>query len=132
MRPVLSADGEEINWVNYKTGIKGINFKMNAEANEASISIVLSQADIAVQKNSYDQFLQLKSMLHENLGEIWDWKPQVQNEQGRIISIISRTITGASINRNEDWPALISFFKPRMIALDAFWNMAKYGFEDFY
>ncbi|RYZ23162.1 MAG: DUF4268 domain-containing protein, partial [Chitinophagaceae bacterium] len=33
------------------------------------------------------------------------------------------------IFRREDWPELISFFKPRIVALDAFWSEAKYFFE---
>jgi hypothetical protein len=32
--------------------------------------------------------------------------------------------------KRDDWPAIISFLKPRIIALDAFWSQAKYGFED--
>jgi hypothetical protein len=30
----------------------------------------------------------------------------------------------------DDWPALISFFKPRLVALDEFWNGAQYAFEE--
>jgi len=29
MSPVLSSEGEKINWINYKTGVKGLQFKMN-------------------------------------------------------------------------------------------------------
>jgi hypothetical protein len=36
---------------------------------------------------------------------------------------------GVSIFNKEDWPKLISFFKPRIVALDEFWNMVKYSFE---
>ncbi len=32
MKPVLSADGEKINWINYKTGEKDIVFKMDADS----------------------------------------------------------------------------------------------------
>jgi hypothetical protein len=30
-----------------------------------------------------------------------------------------------------DWPAIISFLKPRIIALDEFWENVKPGFEDY-
>ena len=35
MNPVLSSEGEKINWVNYKTGEKGIRFKMHADNRSA-------------------------------------------------------------------------------------------------
>jgi hypothetical protein len=34
-----------------------------------------------------------------------------------------------SVFRKEDWPQMISFFKPRLIALEAFWTQARYAFE---
>jgi hypothetical protein len=39
-------------------------------------------------------------------------------------------VTDVSIFNKEDWPQLISFFKQRMIALDQFWSMAQYGFDE--
>ncbi len=37
MRPVLSADGEQINWVNYKTGEKHVFFKCEADSKAARV-----------------------------------------------------------------------------------------------
>ncbi len=39
-------------------------------------------------------------------------------------------VTDVSIFNKEDWPQLISFFKQRIIALDQFWSMAQYGFDE--
>lgn len=129
MQPVLSADGEEINWINYKTGISGITFKMDVDNGQAAIQIRLSHVDTALQQKHYDQFLQLKSMLQAELNEEWQWQPMTTNEDGRIVSTIGKQLSGVSIHRNEDWPAIISFLKPRIVALDAFWSNAKYAFE---
>jgi hypothetical protein len=125
MQPVLSADGEEINWVNYKTGISGITFKMDVDNRQATIQIRLSQVDTTLQKKHYNQFLQLKSMLQSELNEEWQWQPMTANE----VSTIGTQLSGLSIHRSEDWPAIISFLKPRIVALDAFWSNAKYAFE---
>ncbi|BAV06198.1 protein of unknown function [Filimonas lacunae] len=130
MKPVLSADGEAVSWINYKTGISGIGFKMDADNKQATIAIVLSQPDIALQQGHYQHFQQLKNMLVEALGEDdWSWQEGITDEYGKVISVISKQQTGVNILRNEDWPAVISFFKPRIIALDEFWSMAKYSFE---
>ena len=39
LKPIPSAEGLTINWVNYKTGVKNIFFKMDAGQKEATISI---------------------------------------------------------------------------------------------
>lgn len=130
MQPVLSADGEPVSWVNYKTGVSGIQFKMDVDRSRAVISILLSQADLRLQQLHYQQFVQLKAMLHTALeGEEWSWQEAAPDDYGKIVSSISKTLPGVNIHRQEDWAAIISFLKPRIIALDAFWSTAKYGFE---
>lgn len=129
MQPILSADGEKTNWINYKTGVPHIHFRMDTDNRQASIAIVLSHPDTGIQQLYYEQLLQLKAMLRDATGEDWQWQPMITDEHGKIISRIGTYIDGLNINRTEDWPGLISFFKPRIIALDAFWSMARYGLE---
>ncbi|PZR08331.1 MAG: DUF4268 domain-containing protein, partial [Flavobacterium psychrophilum] len=45
MRPVLSADGLPVSWLNYKTGVPGISFKMDADRDHAVIMILLSNSN---------------------------------------------------------------------------------------
>jgi hypothetical protein len=45
------------------------------------------------------------------------------------LSRIYCTLQPANIFKETDWPAIISFLKPRMIALDAFWANHKFIFE---
>lgn len=129
MQPVVPADGEKVNWVNYKTGIQGIGFRMDANNKQASIAIILHHNDTAVRQQHYAQMLQLKNMLRDATGEDWNWKQDAKDEYGKTYSSIGITTTGVNILNAEDWPALISFLKPRIIALDAFWSNARYAFE---
>lgn len=129
MKPVMSADGEAISWLNYKTGIPGIFFKMDADARHASIAIVIPHTPSQLHQEIYAQFLGNKAILESTLDESWDWQPAVTDEYGKTFSIIGTQWDGVSVLRTEDWPTIISFFKPRIIALDEFWSMAKYGFE---
>jgi hypothetical protein len=129
MLPVPSAEGVKINWVNYKTGEKGIFFKMQANNKSALIAIELNHPDIDIQQLIYEQFLQMKTLLHTVLGEEWIWQQQVYNENAKIISRIYKELTETSIYKKEDWPKLIEFFKKRIMALDEFWSSGKYAFE---
>lgn len=129
MAPILSADGMRTNWVNYKTGIKYIQFTMQADTKSAVIAINITHPDPTVRKRYFAQFTALKQLLHETLGEQWLWEPETENEYGQLSSNISITLRPANIFDQAQWPAVISFFKPRIMALDEFWSLVKDGFE---
>ncbi len=128
MRPVLSADGERVNWVNYKTGVPSVYFRMDAGTGGAHITIEITHGYRGDRVACFAKFESMRAVLHETLGEEWAWAEHVADGTGREISRITKALPGVNIMRQEDWPELISFFKQRMIALDEFWSMAKYGF----
>ncbi|MGV3585731.1 MAG: DUF4268 domain-containing protein [Adhaeribacter sp.] len=130
MAPVLSAEGLKPNWLNYNTGQKHVYFRMKADKSTASIGIELTHPDPEIQEIFFDQFTTLKTYLHEQVGETWDWTLHTQDENGKIISRIYKEISPVNLFNRDDWPTLISFFKPRIIALDQFWGDAQYSFED--
>lgn len=127
----LSAEGLKVNWINYKTGIRHLAFRMDAGRRSASISIELSDPDTGMQELLFQQFAALKPLLANHLNEPWEWQLLLPDGQGHTVSRIGKELPGVNIFRREDWPAIISFLKPRLIALDAFWCEARYGFEDF-
>lgn len=129
MQPVLSAEGEYINWINYKTGEKDIYFRMRADNKQTYIAIELTHKDAVVQSLYYEQFKQMQSMLHDALSEEWIWQLHVHDEHGKPISRIYKELNCIGIFKKDNWPQMISFFKPRIIALDNFWSSAKYVFE---
>jgi hypothetical protein len=128
MSPVPSAEGLQINWVNYHTRLKDVYFRMDAGKKSATISISIEHRDPGIQELYFEQFLEYKNLLHTILGEVWEWELHAV-EDGKVITKISKSLTGVSVFNKEHWPDLISFFKPRIIALDTFWEDAKYGFE---
>jgi len=129
MTPVPSAEGFKINWVNYKTGVKDLHFKMLAGSTAATISIVMAHAATSRQTLFFNQFMRVKNVLQDALQEDWQWALHVPDENNKTVSCMYTSLTGVNIFKKEDWPAIISFFKPRMIALDSFWTKVKFGFE---
>lgn len=129
--PQLSADGLRINWINYKTGIKYLNFKMQTGNRQAYIAIEISHPDAGMQELMFEQFKELKTVFDANVNEEWDWELHTRDENNKLVSRIIKTLPSASIFNRNDWPNLISFFKPRIIALDEFWSVAQYSFELF-
>jgi hypothetical protein len=129
MRPVLDANGEKRNWLNYKTSIRDIYFRMDAEKGYATVAIELHHADAIARETCFEQFIALKKLLEKETGGTWTWQHATSDENGRTIAKISDRIERVNVFNTEYWPAIISFLKPRIMALDMFWTFAKESFE---
>jgi len=129
MTPVMSAEGEKISWVNYKTGEKNIAFRLEADNKKANVTIELSQPDTGIQQLYFEQFIELRKIFEAAVVGDWKWQLHTTNEYGKMISQIKTELVGVSVFKKEDWPRLISFFKTNIIALDEFWSNVKYSFE---
>ena len=128
MSPIPSSEGMKVNWVNYRTEIKDVYFRMDTNPDAAVICISIEHGDPEIQQLYFEQFLELKIIMETALGEKWDWQPHISAD-GKVISRICKVLPGVSVLNKDHWPDLISFFKPRIIALDSFWENAKYSFE---
>ena len=128
MAPVPASDGSRINWVNYKTGVKDLFFTLQADNRTATIAITAVHKDPEKQSLVFNQLLQLKGLLRVALQEDWEWALQQPDEYNKTVSRIYLSRARVNIYKQEDWPAIISFFKPRLIALDAFWTDVRDGF----
>jgi len=129
MNPVPSAEGLKINWINYNTGLKNVFFRLKADKKTADIAIEITHPDTEIQELYFEQFTELRPMLHEQMDEEWEWVLHTTDENGKIISRIYKEISPVSVFNQNDWPTLISFFKPRLISLDEFWSSAQYSFD---
>jgi hypothetical protein len=129
MSPIPSAEGVKINWVNYHTKVKDVHFRMDADKKSAAIYISMEHRDPGIQEIFFEQFLEFKNLLHNTIGEEWLWQLHVPTTGGKVISKIYKDISDVSVFNKNQWPELITFFKPRIIALDSFWENARYSFE---
>lgn len=129
MKPIPSAEGLPINWVNYKTGVKHVFFRMDVNQKEAIISIDLTHPNEETIRLYFEQFEAFKSLFSTEMTEEWLWEKDLVNDYGASFSRISKTLNGVSIFNQSNWPSLISFLKPRIIALDRFWVDVKPVFE---
>jgi hypothetical protein len=130
LRPIPGADGQAVNWVNYKTGHRKLFFRMDADRSGAFIGIVMAMKNRTLQALYYEQFQLLESALHSELGEIWNWETDYHFGSGALVHAIYRKAPQLNIYRESDWPDMISFLKPRILALDHFWSMAQHTFHE--
>jgi hypothetical protein len=125
-----NSEGEKINWVNYRTGFKHVYFRMDAGPKKASIAIELTQPDELLRRLYYEKMESCRRLLFNALKEEWTWDADATDESGKKISRIYIELSGVNAYHQNDWPAIISFLKPRIIALDSFWNEVKDLFEE--
>src|SRR5687767_6716295 len=97
MAPVLSASGEKVNWINYKTGIQNLYFRMNAEKDMAYIGIEINHKNPEQSAQVYEQWVLLKKELEASLEEEWFWESLYSNETGQPLSRIYTILQPANI-----------------------------------
>jgi hypothetical protein len=69
----------------------------------------------------------VRGLLKLSAGEDWHWL-EVEGRAPQSL-FYGTELKSVSVLKQEDWPTLISFLKPRLLALDAFWQEARWGFE---
>ncbi|MFO7824818.1 MAG: DUF4268 domain-containing protein [Cyclobacterium sp.] len=129
MKPVPSAEGPPVNWKNYKTGIRHLYFRLKAERDFASISIEIQHPDADIGELLYEQLFELKHILEMELREAWTWIPRDQDNPEHYRYTVEKKLEMVNVLEKKYWPEIISFLKPRILGLDAFWATARYGFE---
>lgn len=129
---LIPVEGEEKkNWINYKTGLSFVRFKMDVDRKEAKIAIEISKKSANVHLQIYQKFEMLRTILQTYLPEDWIWNYRALQEDGRYLSRIETSLENVSVNRPTDWPSIMTFFKERMLALDSFWTDNKELFDEF-
>ncbi|MGC4231962.1 MAG: DUF4268 domain-containing protein [Niabella sp.] len=129
MKPVKNAEGNTINWINYKTGIRHLYFRMDAGKKTAVIAIEMKHPSEEERLLIYEQFGSLRDYFKEIMEEDWEWQQVFYDDDGSRASRIFTVLENVSVFNKESWPSIISFLKERMIKLDLFWNDVKIQFE---
>lgn len=128
LSPIPSSTGNKVNWINYKTGIKNIQFKMDADKREAVVRIEI-RGDAEKRAITFDLFLSLKKAFQAYVTNDYVWLPETEDEFGKTISCIYCISNDVNIFNKNDWPAMIVFFKTNITSLDSFWAEYKEVFE---
>ncbi|MFT7615132.1 MAG: hypothetical protein ACI9J3_004121 [Parvicellaceae bacterium] len=117
-----SASGGKVKWVNYKTGVNDIYFRLKCDSKHAMISIDIQHRDEGIRTLFLEQFQELQKLLTNSLGEEWEWDQYAYAESGQRIIRYSIIRNGVNLFRKDDWQEIFNFFEPRLVGLDSFWS----------
>jgi len=110
-----------VHWVNYKTKIKDLYFRLDLTSKKATFSIDLQHVDDGIRELFYEQFTELKVVLHDAVGEELIWDEIVFNEFEKPVSKIHVELENVNIYNKNDWQEVFGFFEKRIVGLHRFW-----------
>lgn len=109
-----------LKWLNYRTGVKDIYFRLEADKNKAIVAIDLQHPDEGVRELFFEQFQEFKGILESIAGPlIWDENYTLEN--GRQVSRIYQQLGGVNYYKEDDWHTIFPFFEKYLLAFDEFW-----------
>lgn len=123
-------DFGRIKWVNYRTNVKDIYFRLNISNKQASVSIELQHNDDGIRELMFDQFKELKVVLEDNFNGDLTWDNETFNSFNQPIISISEQLHNVSIYNRDDWPKTFQFFEKRIVGLHTFWVEFNEIFKD--
>ncbi|PCJ00187.1 MAG: hypothetical protein COB15_03375 [Flavobacteriales bacterium] len=118
-----------LRWVNYRSNVKDIFFRLSMTPKEAIFSIEIQHNDDDIRELFYEQFLQLKTVLESSIGNDVVWEQVSFNQYDSPVSKISVHISDVSIYNKDDWKKTFQFYEKRMVGLHEFWEEFKEVFK---
>lgn len=116
-------------WLNYRTGVKNIFFRVEATGKEATASIDLQHPDEGVRQLFFEQFQVFQKALEAHTGPLI-WTRDYSLTNGRTIDRIYQQQVGVSLFREDDWHHIFPFFEKYLLGFDAFWADFREAFID--
>ena len=108
-------------WRAYKTGIKGLYFRILTHP-EVAIAIDLQFKDDSIRELVFDQFVELKRLLASE----WEEEPLFEKDllytSGESLSRISVSLNEAYFFDQKQWPVITAWLEEKLVGLDSFWD----------
>ena len=125
-----NASTGKIKWLNYPTQVKDIYFRISLETKYAEVYIDLQHQDQSLRNLFYDQFLELKTVFKNTLGQDWHWNREQENKYGKKCARITTTLQEVNLYNKDTWAETFQFFEKHLLNLDVFWSEFKDLFKD--
>lgn len=109
------------NWDAYKTGIKGLYFRILTQP-KVTLAIDLQFKDEAIRELVYDQFYELRRLLASEWNEEPLYEKNTVYISGEPLSRISVSFDQVYFYNQEQWPEIMEWLEHKLVGLDSFWD----------
>lgn len=121
MNKQANAEGKRIKWLRYPTKIKSIFIRLYVDSTKATFSIDIQPKDEGIRQVVWEQFIELKKVLEDEMGKDGIWLESTLNASNQEISQLIWTLKKVNIYRKEDKEQIFSFLKEKLISFDRFY-----------
>lgn len=108
-------------WDAYKTGIKGLYFRILTQP-KVTIAIDLQFKDESIRELVYDQFYELRRLLASEWNEEPLYEKNTVYISGEPLSRISISFDQVYFYNQEQWPEIMEWLEHKLVGLDSFWD----------
>ena len=108
MKRHKSADFTKVNWMNYKTGVKDLYFRLEADKKTAKICVDLQMPDADIREIYFAQFKEVRSVFHDLTGIEWDWSENYINEYNITLNRLSISIEKVNMYNKDSWQTIFN------------------------
>lgn len=116
-------------WVNYKTGINDLYFRLDFTDKKAFFSIDIQHKDDGIRELYYEQFLEFKKMLNSMFDDKLTWQPVAFDKFNNPKACIFEELQNVSIYNKSDWAETMRFLEERIVTINEFWGEFKEVFK---
>ena len=109
------------NWDAYKTGIKGLYFRILTQP-KVTLAIDLQFKDESIRELVYDQFCELRRLLASDWNEEPLYEKNTVYISGEPLSRISVSLDSVYFYNQEEWPEIMEWLEHKLVGLDSFWD----------
>jgi hypothetical protein len=125
MRPIRSSNGRKMNWTNYPSDTKFIYIRLEVGKKMTRLCFDIQPKDQSVRAIIYEQCLELKKVLENEMKYPTLWIDSMETEDNRVISRICWEIDTFNFYREEDHEGIINFLSARLQEFDVFYQEYK-------
>jgi hypothetical protein len=122
MNSVPSASGMRVNWLNYRTGAKGILLRSYVDRQMAISALDIDTHDQDYRELYIEQFAELKAVMESSMPYELHYSESFIRENDTEVIRFYMILENVNLYRREDWPAIFEFLRAGLIAWDEFWN----------
>ena len=116
-----SVGGGGNRWEAYRTGVKGVYFRM-LTLPYVGLAIDIQHKDEEIRRLIFDQFVELGRLLAAEWGEEATFEKNTSYDSGEAISRISIHLENVSFFDQNHWPEIMNWYQEKLLGLDRFWE----------
>ncbi len=111
--------GESIEWMLYKTGIKGLELKFEIANKHIAVMIEVNASSTERSFELYVALDKYRAIISDGFDEQLEWIDQFELDKGKSVSRIYIELASIKYHNQDNWPEIFKFMAENMYQLQS-------------